>query len=202
MFIPKGSYHFANGCFQKVRKWPKRVKVALMTGLVISSCTLATNLHYTEAQRQTIQAQDTGRHNKFVEFVIQSNPKLSVPQAREIVASTLKMSHKFGVDEKLVLAVTKAESGFQQYAISPTGAYGLMQVIPSWHRDKILKARSSLGNPEIFNVNTNIYLGTWVLSDCLDRNNNKVSKALQCYSGQTPGYDKIVLEQYHNIKKI
>ncbi len=202
MFLPKGSYHFSNGCFQKIRKWPKRVKVGILTAFTIFSLTIVTNVHYTEAQRQHLKETAVGVHHKLVDFVTNSNPKLTQAEARNIVSSTYKMSEKFGIDEKLILAVAKVESNFQKHAISPTGAYGIMQVIPSWHKEKILKARHTLGNPEIFDVKTNIYLGTWVLSDCLDRSNKKLSNALMCYSGKTPGYDKKVMDEYRNLKRI
>lgn len=140
-------------------------------------------------------------NSPYVEYVVSSNPNVSRRTAKEIVVSAYKWSSEFNIDVRLLLAIAKVESNFYQHAISSSGAYGLMQVIPLWHKDKIIKARNELGNPEIFNVNTNIYLGALVLKDCM-RKVSKTSKALLCYSGQTPGYDDKVLVQYYKIQKL
>lgn len=58
-------------------------------------------------------------------FGIRLGIKLSFPRPyRDVVRS-------FGVDENLVYAVMKAESGFRTDAISSAGAVGLMQIKPS-----------------------------------------------------------------------
>ena len=100
----------------------------------------------------------------------------------------------------MLLAIAKVESNFNVYAISTSGAYGLMQVIPYWHKDKILQARKELGNPELFSINTNIYLGATVLKECIQRVG--INKSLECYSGRTPGYTEKVLVAYNNLQKI
>ena len=137
----------------------------------------------------------------YINYVVKSNPKVSDRTAKEIVVAAYRWASEFNVPVELLLAIARVESNFYTYAISSSGAYGLMQVIPVWHKDKILKAREELGNPEIFNVNTNMYLGAMVLRDCM-RKTSKTSKALLCYSGQTPGYDDKVLIQYYKIQKL
>ena len=134
-----------------------------------------------------------------VQYVAKSNPKITNKSAREIVVAAQKWGYEHGVDSTLLLAIMSVESNFYPHAISASGAYGLMQVIPVWHKDKIVKARKELGNPEIFNINTNIYLGSLVLKDCMNKV-KRVSKALSCYSGNTPGYDEKVLKQYVILK--
>jgi soluble lytic murein transglycosylase-like protein len=135
-----------------------------------------------------------------VTYVVSANPNISEKSAREIVVAAQKWGYEFGLDSKLILAIVKVESNFHPHAISTSGAYGLMQVIPTWHKEKIVKAKKELGNPEIFNINTNIYLGSMVLKECLLRSSNKTSKALLCYSGQTKGYDDKVLKHYVLLK--
>jgi soluble lytic murein transglycosylase-like protein len=125
---------------------------------------------------------------------------VSIPlkDAKQIVDSTYKWAKEFNVDEKLILAVAKIESKFNKHAISPSGAYGVMQIIPVWHKEKILAARAKLGNPELFHIDTNIFLGTWILKDCLIKTGNTI-KALQCYSGQTAGYSQKVMSEYQKL---
>lgn len=143
----------------------------------------------------------TERSSPYITYVVNSNPQISDKAAKEIVIAAYKWSYEFNIDMKLLLAVAKVESNFYPHAISSSGAYGLMQVIPLWHKEKIIKARTELGNPEIFNVNTNMYLGAMVLRDCMKKT-SKTSKALLCYSGKTPGYDEKVLVQYYKIQKL
>jgi soluble lytic murein transglycosylase-like protein len=123
---------------------------------------------------------------------------ISIPrnEAKEIMSSIYRWANAFNVDNKLVLAITKIESGFNKYAISSSGAFGLMQVVPSWHKEKVIRARDTLGDPNLFSINTNIYIGTWILKDCIKKHVG-VYAALQCYSGGTPGYADKVLKEYN-----
>ena len=43
----------------------------------------------------------------------------------------LKNANEFQVDSSLVFAIVKAESGFDEKAVSSSGALGLMQILPS-----------------------------------------------------------------------
>jgi len=72
------------------------------------------------------------------------------------------------LDPLLVAAIIKTESNFQPRATSPKGARGLMQIMPStgdWISQQIN------GKPvppeKLFDVETNVSLGTWYLSDLL-----------------------------------
>ena len=117
-------------------------------------------------------------------------------EAEEIMTSVHRWAKKFNVDKKLILAVVKIESGFNKYAISSSGAFGLMQVIPSWHKEKVIRARDTLGDPNLFSVDTNIYIGTWILKDCIKKYVD-IYAGLECYSGGTPGYGDKVLKEYN-----
>jgi soluble lytic murein transglycosylase-like protein len=137
----------------------------------------------------------------YEDYILESNPSISKKDAREIVLATYTWANANNIEAELLLAISKVESTFNKYAISPSGAYGLMQVIPVWHKDKIIEAKRKLGNPEIFNINTNIFLGASVLRNCLNTKGS-IDKALLCYSGQTEGYDKKVLSEYKAIKEL
>ena len=49
---------------------------------------------------------------------------------RNYVEFVRKYSYKYGVDENLIFAIIKAESGFDKNAESKAGAIGLMQIMP------------------------------------------------------------------------
>lgn len=173
------------------KNWSKKLMVASLLGAIslLGIKEASAPLHASEWK------------SPYVNYVAESNPKLSSRATKEIVVAAYKWSSEFGIDPKLLLAIAKVESNFYPHAISSSGAYGIMQVIPLWHKDKIIKARQELGNPEIFNINTNMYLGAMVLRDCVKKT-GKVSKALQCYSGQTPGYDQKVMAYYYKIQRL
>lgn len=190
--LPITKYRLKNGKYYPTFKYTLHIKIFLAVALLIASLTVVTRELGTSNSVYSVDS-------PYVQYIIKTNPSISLNQARSIVTSIITWSEKFNIDEKVLLAVAKVESGFNPHAISTSGAYGLMQVIPVWHKDKILKAREVLGNPEVFNIHTNIYLGSWVLKDCLNRLNN-LGRALMCYSGQTPGYDNKVLKEYNNLK--
>jgi len=133
---------------------------------------------------------------RFEEYILASNIKVSRVDAKEIVSAITKWSMEFNIDPKLMLAIARQESNFDKYAISSSGAYGIMQVIPVWHKQKVIDAHKALGNPELFNINTNVYLGARVYADCMKKT-KIVTKALECYYGKpNTGYAQQVLGHY------
>lgn len=190
------THYFKDGAFYPRSKWAKRIKYT------IAAIFTAVSLFY--INDTAVYAQKTVHEYKspYIEFIRSVNPKLTYKDAREIFVSAIKWGSEFKVDPKLILAIAKVESKFVPYSISPTGALGLMQVIPKWHRQKIVDARDKIGNPELFGISTGIYLGTRVIKECLVQTSNKVTSALSCYSGNTPGYETEVLAAYSKIQKI
>ena len=85
------------------------------------------------------------------------------------------ISNKKKIDPILILSIISYESGFHKKVISKTGAIGLMQVNPKWHKDKI-KDRN------IFRVANNLEVGTTILKECI-HSNGSTRKGLGCYSG-------------------
>lgn len=78
-----------------------------------------------------------------------------------------------GIPTALVLAVIDAESGGNKWAVSRTGARGLMQIQAQWHYK---------GNPlNLHNRYLNIMLGTRYLGWCMRRANGNVAYALKGY---------------------
>ena len=84
----------------------------------------------------------------------------------------------FGVDPALVRAVIHAESAFNKFAVSPKGARGLMQLMPSTARE--------LGVRNSFEPEDNIWGGVKYLSKLLQRLGNE-SLAIAAYNaGEGP----------------
>lgn len=187
------NYYFDGECFKLRSKIPAKIRLVLSILLLVVSLTFVEQTAYSNSAKGEWQSE-------YIEVIQDINNKVSYKDAKEITFATLKWAKEFEVDEKLLLAIMKVESTFDKYAISTSGAYGLMQVIPVWHKDKILKAKKELGNPELFDINTNIYLGAWIVHDCFIKSRGNLQSALLCYSGQTPDYDKKVLYAYKALK--
>jgi soluble lytic murein transglycosylase-like protein len=189
------NYYFKDGAFHLKSKWSKTIRGFIAGIFVATSLTMVNTTAYSSYQS------NLDWKSEYIGYIQKSNPTVKEKDARDIVLATLKWANQYKLDEKLILAVAKVESNFYNHAISPSGAYGLMQVIPVWHKDKILAARKDVGNPELFNISTNIYLGARVLKDCVDKTTG-LNKALLCYAGNTSGYDQKVLAEYSKLQKI
>lgn len=87
------------------------------------------------------------------------------------------------IERALALAVTRQESGFNSAAVSPSGALGLMQLMPRTARD----IAGKLGVPFIQDKLTrdpgyNVQLGTQYLGDMLHRFGGSYELALAAYN--------------------
>jgi transglycosylase-like protein with SLT domain/uncharacterized protein DUF4124 len=92
------------------------------------------------------------------------------PYAREI----REAAERYGVEEALIKAVIRVESGFNSRAVSPKGARGLMQLMPG--------TASMLGVRDSFDPRQNIDGGVRHLRALIDRFGNDLKLALAAYN--------------------
>jgi soluble lytic murein transglycosylase-like protein len=99
---------------------------------------------------------------------------------------------------ELVLAVIEVESHFNTYAISKSGAQGMMQVMPFW-LDEIGRP-----NDNLIEMKTNLRMGCTILKYYMDMEKNDLHKALARYNGSRGSrvYSNKVLDalRYHWYK--
>lgn len=91
-----------------------------------------------------------------------------------------KYAEEFDLDENLVYSVIKAESKFNEKAISHKGAKGLMQVSDitrDWAIEEL-----ELEEVDIFNPETNIKIGCWYLNK-LYKEFGKLDLVIAAYNG-------------------
>lgn len=94
--------------------------------------------------------------------------------SKEFDTEILAACTKFDVDPNLVKALIKAESNFNQYAISHKNAQGLMQLMDGTARD--------YGVENTFNPKSNIEGGVNFLKDLLEYFDNNLSLSIAAYN--------------------
>lgn len=103
----------------------------------------------------------------------------SKPQLLSMIS---KIAQRHGVDEKLVQAVIKQESGFNPKATSHCGAQGLMQLMPS--------TAKGLGVTDAYNPVQNVEGGVKYLKNLLTKYNGNIILALAAYNAGSGAVDK------------
>ncbi len=78
---------------------------------------------------------------------------------------------------ELVLALIEVESRFDQFAISVSGARGLMQVMPFWLEE------IGISDKNLFRIRTNLRMGCTILRYYMDMESNDLTRALARYNG-------------------
>jgi len=107
-----------------------------------------------------------------------------------------------GVDPVLVLAVAAVASQFKSRAVNPVnGATGLMQVMPQWHQDTVVKRG---GDPAMLLIQPNINVGAAILADYLDAEDGNLELALARYLGTAGGvhYTKRVQSEMQHLTRV
>ena len=114
----------------------------------------------------------TGIKNKFGALKVAKSdmeiPEISnkAPKA-QILSMIDKVAQKHGVDEKLVRALVRQESGFNPNATSHCGAQGLMQLMPA--------TAKGLGVKDAYNPVQNVEGGVKYLKNLLNKYNGNVN---------------------------
>lgn len=101
---------------------------------------------------------------------------LRLPQGdtRRYLNEIIEASNRYGVPDRLVTAVIRAESGFNARAVSRKGARGLMQLMPA--------TASNLGVRNSFDPRENIHGGVRHLRGLIDRFPGNLPLAIAAYN--------------------
>lgn len=104
---------------------------------------------------------------------------------------------KYEIAYDLVLSWMWVESRWNADAVSPSGAIGLMQIIPYWHEAGANEMGLDLHEP-IQNVEYALVL----LTRYLEQSGGSLDAALSAYNGDTTGwYCGLVYEAYENLMR-
>ena len=97
----------------------------------------------------------------------------------DILKTVHREATRVDLAPELVLTLIEIESHFDHFAISKSGAQGLMQVMPFWLKE--------IGHQDdnLVEVKTNLRMGCTILKYYMDMENNDLMKALARYNGST-----------------
>ena len=109
-------------------------------------------------------------------------PKLKVMvrddgERSEILEQVQCEAKRLQLPPGLVMAVIDVESRFNRWAVSSTGAVGLMQVMPFWPR------QLGMDNAQLVKIPHNIHIGCTILKYYLEREKGDYTRALARYNG-------------------
>jgi soluble lytic murein transglycosylase-like protein len=127
--------------------------------------------------------------NRLEPFV--EDPKVRLEMLRQVHYE----ARRADIEPELVLAVIEVESRFDEYAISVSGARGLMQVMPFWLEEIGISDRN------LFKIRTNLRMGCTILRYYLDMEPGNLGRALARYNGslgQTDYPNRVITALRHN----
>lgn len=196
MYIPKfGFIHF-----------PKMIRsciVAFMITFTIAWGYLPSPVEQASANQVVVTQFPPTRvetkEDKIAAYILGKNKTVDVTTAKQLADAIMVKSVQYHIPETLILGVIQTESAFNPFAISNHGALGFMQIIPSWHYDKVL----AQSDKNIYSPATNVAVGVQVLSDCKDKYHS-LEKMLGCFNGSVDDksmkYAKLVKANTATIK--
>jgi len=108
------------------------------------------------------------------------------------VAAIAAASAEEGVDPYLVAAVINVESGYREGVVSPAGAVGLMQVLPSTAKAvaRRLGIEGKMNTAALQKPENNIRVGTAYLAELIARYGGSIELALAAYNGGMSNADR------------
>lgn len=123
---------------------------------------------------------NTGLNMSFADTFQNASRNLGVPESMDSIFE--EAAERYDVPVKLLMAVGKAESGFNADAVSPAGAQGVMQLMPA--------TAASLGVEDAFDARSNIMGGAKYLSQKLKQYDGDIDLALAAYNAGSGNVEK------------
>ncbi|WP_188130724.1 lytic transglycosylase domain-containing protein [Paraburkholderia panacisoli] len=120
--------------------------------------------------------------------------RIGLREASKISKAVVDAAEYNSVSPVLLLVVIAVESNFNRFAVSVAGARGLMQILPSQHKNLVSRF-SDLNDPD-----TNVAIGSSILHEYIESSDGDIHDALLRYSGGSTNYSRRVDERMQMIK--
>ncbi len=96
---------------------------------------------------------------------VKSKYRIAPEPLNALMLEVFDLADRSALDPTLILAVIGVESNYNPFANSPTGAKGLMQVIPEVHSEQFTPYGGAMA---IFDPKTNLRIGVKILKQSID----------------------------------
>ena len=172
------------------------IKIILVLCLVLICIFLAIKPKKVTAQTDTTEVE--------VVADLELKTYFNVPISQELQDHIFVECKKHNILPAVIVALIEKESVFDNYAIGDDGrAFGLMQVQPKWHLERMIE----LNCTDLFDPFKNITVGVNYLSELLNRYDGNIEKALTAYNrgsfnGKITNYAKEILKRADNFEVI
>lgn len=123
-----------------------------------------------------------------LEAITHNSARYRIPS--DLAADIYDIALSEGIDPQLAFRLVRVESGFVQRAVSPVGAVGLAQLMPS----TAFWLDPSLSYADLFDRKTNLRLGFRYLRQMIEKYNGDLSLALLAYN-RGPATVDMVLDE-------
>jgi soluble lytic murein transglycosylase-like protein len=158
-------------------------KILTLVLLAMATAHASTDPELRKLLREAVES-DSGFEDRFEAqvWLLDMSSRLAtfVPDTKTRI-EMLKLIHyearRVDIEPELVLALIEVESRFDEYAISVSGARGLMQIMPFW-LDEI-----GISDQNLFKIRTNLRMGCTILRYYIDMEPQYLGRALARYNG-------------------
>jgi soluble lytic murein transglycosylase-like protein len=140
-----------------------------------------------EAAQQDAAASDaTAEATHQVSRLISQKFGVARAKAEQISAAVMSAASKYSLPPALLLAIISVESRFKEKARGANGATGLMQVVPTAHKQLVR-------NIDLTEATANIEAGSAILHGYVQSARGDVGAALKSYGGSKAYAEKVSL---------
>lgn len=126
------------------------------------------------------RASSVSTGESFANIYRRTAQNLNVPESMDDIFK--EAAERYQVPVNLLMAVGKAESGFDSNAVSPVGAQGVMQLMPA--------TAAALGVEDPFDARSNIMGGAKYIAEKLNQYDGDIELALAAYNAGSGNVEK------------
>lgn len=150
-------------------------KPVLVVGL---SVTVLSSVFAFGCDNKQSQAEYQPTHKAPSEMNYETFTAWDVPLDKDLQLYIYELGERYGIESELILAVIGIESNYKADVIGDNGnSYGLMQVQPKWHEERMTQYNVT----DLLNPYENVLIGTDYLAECIGKGG--LEWGLHCYNG-------------------